>query len=146
MFRDSLPWVVVEITFRRQLKTYASASTPRSVFTPPFRDDHWPAGLLDVHPRSATLSQPLRMAASGRFLSVVDHLSSVAGNVAEAGKAALAGLNCIHSSGSPALRRPSNSGGMFTEWVCCHLRVRWGLRRRASAKADVASSILPSSA
>ena len=51
-----------------------------------------------------------------------------------------------HSSGSPALRRPSNSGGMFTEWVCSHLRVSWGLRRRASAKADFASSILPSSA
>ena len=54
--------------------------------------------------------------------------------------------NLLHSSGSPALRRPSSSGGTFIEWVCCHLRVNWGLRRRASAKADAASSILPSSA
>jgi hypothetical protein len=58
----------------------------------------------------------------------------------------LANVAGIHSSASPALRRPSNSGGMFTEWVCCHLRVSSELRRRASAKADVASSILPSSA
>ena len=60
--------------------------------------------------------------------------------------ASVAGSDVAHSSGSPALRRPSTSGGMFGEWVCSHLRVSWGLRRRASAKADVASSILPSSA
>jgi hypothetical protein len=52
-----------------------------------------------------------------------------------------------HSSGNPALRRPSTSGGMFAPvLVCNHLRVSSGLRRRASAKAGVASSFLPSSA
>jgi hypothetical protein len=54
--------------------------------------------------------------------------------------------NLLHSSGSPALRMPSNSGGVLDEWVCSDLRVSSGLSRWASAKADVASSILPSSA
>ena len=69
---------------------------------------------------------------------------AVADNIGDQDRRDFPGL--AHSSGSPALRRPSNSGGIFTEWVCSHLRVSWGLRRRASAKADVASSILPSSA
>ncbi len=52
----------------------------------------------------------------------------------------------IHSSGNPALRRPSNNGGTLNEWVSIHLTVSSGLWRRASAKADAASSILPASA
>ena len=51
-----------------------------------------------------------------------------------------------HSSGGPALRRPSNRVGMSAACSLCHLRVRLGLMRRASTKADFASSILPSSA
>ena len=51
-----------------------------------------------------------------------------------------------HSSGSPALRRPSNRGRMFGPVSINFLTVRFGLRRRASAKAVFASSILPSSA
>src|SRR5271166_4087282 len=69
---------------------------------------------------------------------------AVADHVRDQNRRDFSGL--AHSSGSPALRRPSKSGGILNEWVCCHLRVIWGLRRRASAKADVASSILPSSA
>ena len=52
----------------------------------------------------------------------------------------------LHSSGSPALRRPSNTGGRFGVCAINHLTVSLGLRRRASAKAVFASSILPSSA
>ncbi len=51
-----------------------------------------------------------------------------------------------HSSGSPALRRPSNTGGRFGVCAIIHLTVSLGLRRRASAKAVFASSILSSSA
>ena len=51
-----------------------------------------------------------------------------------------------HSSGSPALRNPSNRVGSFGVPDCSHLTVSLGLRRRASAKAVLASSILPSSA
>ena len=36
--------------------------------------------------------------------------------------------------------------GTFGECAIAHLTVRLGLRRRASAKADLASSVLPSSA
>ena len=56
----------------------------------------------------------------------------------------IAGL--AHSSGNPALRRPSIVYGTFGACAINHLIVRLGLRRRASAKADFASSILPSSA
>ena len=52
----------------------------------------------------------------------------------------------IHSSGSPALRNPSNRVGSFGVPDCSNLTVSLGLRRRASAKAVLASSILPSSA
>ena len=55
----------------------------------------------------------------------------------------VAGSDVVHSSGSPALRRPSNAFGTFGECAIAHLTVRLGLRRRASAKADFASSILP---
>ena len=51
-----------------------------------------------------------------------------------------------HSSGSPALRKPSSRGGMSAAWSISHLTVSLGLRRRASRKADFASSALPSSA
>jgi hypothetical protein len=51
----------------------------------------------------------------------------------------------IHSSGSPALRRPSSTTGKgFVR--ATHLTVSLGLRRRASAKAVFASSALPASA
>ena len=53
---------------------------------------------------------------------------------------------CLHSSGSPALRRPSNSGGRFGAWSVSHLTVRLGLRRRASASAVFALSVLPARA
>ena len=52
----------------------------------------------------------------------------------------------LHPSGSPALRRPSKRAGMFGATDCSHLTVSLELRRRASAKAVFASSILPSSA
>jgi hypothetical protein len=58
----------------------------------------------------------------------------------------VAGSDVVHSSGSPALRTPSIAFGTFGECAINHLTVRLGLRRRASAKADFASSILPSSA
>ena len=51
-----------------------------------------------------------------------------------------------HSSASPALRTPSNRGGSFGAWSVSHLTVRLGLRRRASANADFASSVLPARA
>ena len=51
-----------------------------------------------------------------------------------------------HSSGSPALRRPSKTAGRNDECSIIHLTVRLGLRRRASAKAVFASSILPACA
>jgi len=54
--------------------------------------------------------------------------------------------NLLHSSGNPALRRPSKRAGIFAANDCSDLTVSLGLRRRASAKAVFASSILPSSA
>ena len=50
-----------------------------------------------------------------------------------------------HSSGSPALRRPSIRAA-FTPRATYHFTVSLGLRRRASAKAASASSILPACA
>jgi hypothetical protein len=49
-------------------------------------------------------------------------------------------------SGSPALRTPPNIFGKFGECSITYFTVRLGLRRRTSAKADFASSILPSGA
>jgi len=51
-----------------------------------------------------------------------------------------------HSSASPALRTPSNRGGRCGAWSVSHLTVRLGFRRRASASADFASSVLPARA
>jgi hypothetical protein len=51
-----------------------------------------------------------------------------------------------HCSASPALRRPSNTAGRFGVWSIIHLTVILGLSRRASAKAVLASSILPACA
>ena len=66
---------------------------------------------------------------------------AVAGDVGHQNRRELPGL--AHSSGNPALRRPSTTAGMPDEWSCHHLTVSLGLRRRASAKATFASSILP---
>jgi hypothetical protein len=52
----------------------------------------------------------------------------------------------LHSSGRPALRRPSNTAGRFGECSFTHLTVIAGLRRRASASSPFASSILPACA
>ena len=52
----------------------------------------------------------------------------------------------FHSSGSPALRRPSNEAGRFGVCSFSHLSVIAGLRRRASARAVFASSSLPACA
>ena len=57
-----------------------------------------------------------------------------------------AGLHGLHSSGSPAFRRPSNEAGRFGVCSFNHLIVIAGLRRRASARAVFASSILPACA
>ena len=51
-----------------------------------------------------------------------------------------------HSSGSPALRRPSNKTGRFGARAISHFTVSWGLRRWASARSNFPSSLLPSSA
>jgi hypothetical protein len=48
-----------------------------------------------------------------------------------------------HSSGSPALRKPSNIAGTPDECSNHHLIVSLGLILRDSAKASFASSILP---
>ena len=95
--------------------------------------------------RSCSISEFFNSIDVKRTLRIASTQVTVWG-VAGVRLANVTGLNRIHSSGSPALRRPSSSGVKFIEWVCCHLRVSWGLRRRASAKADAASSILPSSA
>jgi hypothetical protein len=58
----------------------------------------------------------------------------------------VAGPDVAHSSGNPALRTPSIAFGTFGECAINHLTVRLGLSRRASAKADLASSMLPSRA
>ena len=58
----------------------------------------------------------------------------------------VAGSDVVYSSGSPALRTPSNALGRFGECATVHLTVSLELMRRASAKEDLASSILPSSA
>ena len=55
-------------------------------------------------------------------------------------------LRGIHSSGNPALLTPSNRGGRLGATAWSHLTVSLGLRRRASAKAACASSILPTTA
>ena len=52
----------------------------------------------------------------------------------------------VHSSGSPAFRTPSNTAGQFGMCSIIDLTVNFGFRRRASAKAAFASSILPASA
>jgi hypothetical protein len=52
----------------------------------------------------------------------------------------------IHSSGNPALRRPSNEAGRFGVCSFSHLIVIAGLRRRASARAAFASLSLPACA
>ena len=51
-----------------------------------------------------------------------------------------------HSSGNPALRRPSNTAGIPGPCSISHLTVSLGLRRRACAKASCASSNLPACA
>jgi hypothetical protein len=93
-------------------------------------------------------SRPLTSALSARPPTpsrlVVAHQPRVADNVGDQDRSKFSGL--AHSSGSPALRRPSNSGGRFSSRSIIHLTVSLGLRRRASAKAVFASSILPSSA
>lgn len=54
--------------------------------------------------------------------------------------------NLLHSSGNPALRKPSNTCGRFGVCAIIHLMVSLGKIPRASANAVFASSILPSSA
>ena len=69
---------------------------------------------------------------------------AVADDVGHQDRGEFPGLS--HSSGSPALRRPSNSGGKFGAWSISHLTVSSGLRRLPSARAVFASSVLLSSA
>jgi hypothetical protein len=61
-------------------------------------------------------------------------------------EAAFARIATAHSSGSPALRRPSNKTGRFGARAISHFTVSWGLRRWASARSNFPSSLLPSSA
>ena len=68
----------------------------------------------------------------------------IAGNVGHQDRGQLPRL--AHSSGSPALRTPSNTAGRFGVCSFIHLIVIAGLRRRASASAAFASSILPACA
>jgi hypothetical protein len=69
---------------------------------------------------------------------------AIAGDVGDQNRRELPGLG--HSSGSPALRRPSNIAGTPDECSNHHLIVSLGLILRASAKASFASSILPACA
>jgi len=69
---------------------------------------------------------------------------AIADDVGDQNRRNLAGF--AHSSGSPAFRKPSNTGGRFGVCAIIHFTVSLGLRRRASAKAVFASSILPFSA
>src|SRR5580704_10642048 len=66
---------------------------------------------------------------------------AVAGDVGHQNRRELPGLG--HSSGSPALRRPSSTAGTSRPCSINHLTVSFGLIRRASARASFASSILP---
>jgi hypothetical protein len=52
----------------------------------------------------------------------------------------------VYSSASPALRRPSKSGGMLGACDISHLTVSWVFKPRASAKEVFAWSAFPSSA
>ena len=68
----------------------------------------------------------------------------VADNIGDQNGSELPGL--AHSSGNPALRKPSNIAETPDECSNHHLIVSLGLILRASAKASFASSILPTCA
>src|SRR5208282_3329635 len=54
-----------------------------------------------------------------RAILVRSREPAVADHVGDQDRGDFASL--AHSSGSPALRRPSTSGGVLDEWVCSHL-------------------------
>src|SRR5271165_255760 len=118
------------------------------------RDDGWKfqqravAHRLDEPPAESANDRRRRLAVlahrARRARFVFAHHPGVAHHVGGKDRGELPGL--AHSSGSPALRRPSNTAGRLGECSFIHLTVIARLRRRASASSAFASSILPASA